>query len=174
MILWAIIRNITWVVWLHLRSAHGLYLLWSWMYLLGSSYFACTVMVCFTHDQLWGASHWYRTDFLGKWWSQGRPSRLFPGVVLWWASPTGERLPPGESLQVLLSVAWRTDPAKKFTQGRAISSSTKDRSLACGTSPPWRVHFTVAKKKSVMESWLLPWSSLADVSSWALAAGTSC
>ena len=60
MILWAIIRNITWVVWLHLRSAHGLYLLWSWMYLLGSSYFACTVMVCFTHAQLWCASHWYR------------------------------------------------------------------------------------------------------------------
>ena len=72
------------------------------------------------------------TDFLGKCWSQGRPSRLFPDVVLWWASPTGERLPPGESLQVLLSVAWRTDPAKNFTLTGPFYSREKSRSWSHG------------------------------------------
>ena len=171
MILWAIIRNITWVVWLHLRSAHGLYLLWSWMYLLGSSYFACTVMVCFTLDKgiLRPSKTIAFTDFLGKCWSQGRPSRLFPGAVLWWASPTDERLPPGESLQVLLSVAWRTDPAK-ISQGRRFHPPPKTGE-ACGPSTLTGT-FTIAKKSrhGVMD-WLLPWSSLADVSSWAYEQG---
>ena len=115
------------------------------------------------------------TDFLGKCWSQGRPSRLFPGVVLWWASPTGERLPPGESLQVLLSVAFFAQIQPKISpKGERFHPPPKTGVLPVDP-PPWRVHLPVAKKcrHGVMESWLLPWSSFADVSSSALAAATS-
>ena len=164
MILWAIIRNIMWVVWLHLRSAHGLYLLWSWMYLLGSSYFACTVMVCFTHAQLWCASHWYRNPSAIENHSiyrlprqmlvAGRPSSYFQMLFF------------GEHHRQVNDC--RRVKVCKFSclwLGAQIQPKIS----------PWRVHFTVAKKvgHGVMESWLLPWSSLADVSLSALAAGTS-
>ena len=171
MILWAIIRNITWVVWLHLRSAHGLYLLWSWMYLLGSSYFACTVMVCFTLDKwiLPPSKTIAFTDFLGKMLVAGTSQQAISrccslvSITDRWTIAAGWKF---ESSPVC-GLAHRSS---KNSQGRRFHPPPKTGE-ACGPSTLPGT-FTVAKKNrhGVMD-WLLPWSSLAAVSSWAYEQG---